>query len=274
MPAHRRVLALSAAAGALAIAAPAHAQPDDPYEYAHPAPDDPVAGHPEALPLPPPPPIVPHAVYGHPPAIMHPGPMHAGPMHPGPMYPGPMAMPYSAHGYGAPLPPRFDREEWLDECRRRIRGLDREERGGVIGGLLGGIAGGIIGNRAYDTKRLAGTLLGAGIGGAAGILIGSAIGAASDRRREDECAWRLDEYLAGGHAGYGHGYPGYGYPAYGYGYTLMPVVVAVPQRAVVRETVTEEYEEVPVRARTVTRTRTIHRSAPAPDKRVRMIKGK
>lgn len=270
---HRRLLALSVAAGALAVAAPVWAQPDDAYEYALPAPDAPPLAHPEPLPppVPVPPPIAPHAAVGNPPMTMHHGPMA--------MHPGPMAMPYAPHAYGAPLPPpRFDREEWLENCRGRIRGVDRKDVGGVIGGLLGGIAGGIIGNRAWDSRRTAGTLIGAGVGGLAGIAIGAAIGAASERRRDDECAWRLDEYLSIGQPGYGDGYGhpgyGYGYPAYGYGYTLVPVVVAIPQRQIVRETVTEEYEDVPVRARTVTRSRVIHRAAPAPDKRVRQIKGK
>jgi hypothetical protein len=267
MSVHRRLLALSAAAAALTVSAPAVAQADDPYEYAEPTPDVPPVAHPE--PLPPPmtmpvhPPVAAHGAFGHAPMAMH----H-----------GPMSMPYPPHGYGAPLPPRFDRDEWLENCRARIRGVDRKDIGGVIGGLLGGIAGGVIGNRAWDSRRTAGTLIGAGVGGLAGIAIGAAIGAASERRREDECAWRLDEYLSNGHPGYGYGYgygySGYGYPAYGYGYTLVPVVVAIPQRQIVRETVTEEYEDVPVRARTVTRSRAIHHSAPAPDKRVRLIKGK
>jgi hypothetical protein len=177
-----------------------------------------------------------------------------------------------------PAPP-FDRGAWLAECRERIRGVSREERGGIIGGLLGAAAGGVIGNRAWDGERLAGTLIGAGVGGLAGLAIGSAIGAAGDRKREDECAWHLDRYMAGGYPGYGYGHHGYaqGYPGYGYGYpaiAYVPVLVAVPQRAVVRETVTEEWVDVPAPARAVTRTKIIREIAPAGDKRIKYRKGR
>lgn len=306
MTACRRTLAISAAVCALAGAGPALAQPEDDYEFARPAPqdtviyreapivqplpgdaapaDDEVVG---GAPLPPPPPLAypaapPAPMIHHGPAagahhapVMHPPIMHPPVMH-APLGHGTMAHYLPPHGYAPPMPPRFDRDEWLADCRARIRGVDRKDRGGVIGGLLGGIAGGIVGNRVYDSERLAGTLIGAGVGGLAGIAIGVAIGAAGDRKREDECAWHLDRYMAGGYPGvaYGQGYPGYGY-GYGYwGYTLVPVMVAVPQRAVVRETVTEEYEHVPVRARSVPRTKVIPQSAPAPDKRMRYIKGK
>ena len=91
--------------------------------------------------------------------------------------------------------------------------------------------------------------------------IGTAIGAAGERRREDECALYLDRYTAEGYGypGYGYGYPGYGY-GYG-GYALVPVLVAVPQRQVVRETVTEEWVDVPVRSRSIPPRR---HPAPAP----------
>ncbi len=78
----------------------------------------------------------------------------------------------------------------------------------------------------------------------------------------------LDRYAAGGPA---YGYPGYGYPGYTYGYTLVPVMVAIPQRAVVRETVTEEWVDEPVRARAVTRSRVIQRR-PQPGKRIKYSK--
>lgn len=297
MSAHRLTLAVSCAVGALAISAPAFAQPEDPYEYAEPAPEGPVIFEEapvvqplpgdmvieDAGPLPPPPPLaVPPMAAPYPPVHHAPVPYHAPMMHPPLAHAPAMAHSPVPYGHGAPIPPAFDRDEWLDDCRVRIRGVDRKDRGSVIGGLLGGIAGGVVGNRVYDSNRLAGSLIGAGVGGLAGIAIGAAIGAASERRREDECAWHLDRYMAEhypqrpgvyahGQPGYGYGYPGYGY---GYaGYTLVPVVVAVPQRQVVRETVTEEVIDVPVRARSAPRR---YHAAPvsAPDKRVRLIKGK
>ncbi|MFA9200987.1 MAG: hypothetical protein ACEQR8_07335 [Cypionkella sp.] len=269
MSAHR--FAFTAAAGALAFSAPALAQPAEPYEYAQEAGepgivyDDAPMVQPVPLPLP-----VAAPPHGHHPMGAH----HPAPP---PAYPAyGHAMPPMAH----PRVPPFDRDAWLRNCRERIRGVSREERGSVIGGLLGAAAGGVIGNRAFDSERLGGTLLGAGIGGLAGLAVGAAIGAAGDRRREDECAWHLDRYMAGGHAGYGYGYPqaghGYGY-GYGYGYpavAYVPVLVAVPQRAVVRETVTEEWVDVPVPSRSVPRRAPVHHAAPAPDKRVKLIKGR
>lgn len=268
----RRLLAFTSAAGALAFAAPALAQPVDPYEYAEPAAEVDVVyqGEPvvQPLPLPPPAPVPAVRMHHHHTAV-------AAPV-PGPSY---AYAPPPPVGY-RPEPP-FDRGAWLADCRERIRGVSREERGGVIGGLLGAAAGGVIGNRAWDSERLAGTLLGAGVGGLAGLAIGSAIGAAGDRKREDECAWHLDRYMANGYRGHGYGYPGlahgygYGYPAYGYGYpavAYVPVLVALPQRAVVRETVTEEWVDVPAPAPTVTHTKRIRQSAPAADKRIKYTK--
>ena len=185
-------------------------------------------------------------------------------------------MPPQATHY--PTAPHFDRNAWLADCRERIRGVDRKDRAGVIGGLLGAVAGGLIGNRVWDSQRLGGTLLGAGLGGLAGAAAGSAIGAAGDRRSDDECAHYLDRHMASGHPGYGH--PGYGY-GYGYGYpavAYVPVMVQVPQRAVVREYVTEEWIDVPAEERSIstTQTKIIRQPAPAPrgDKRVKLIKGK
>jgi len=239
-------------------------------------PEPPMAGTIDA-PLPPPPP---HAMRGHGTAMHH-GPMHSGPLPGMPVYGGPQTYPYPVVAYpgaypGSPYGPGyagapFERDAWLADCHDRIRGVRRKDRAGVIGGLLGAIAGGVAGNRIADGNRLAGTLIGGGVGGLAGIAIGNAIGAAGDRRRGDECAWQLDRYMAAGHPGYGYGYPGYGY---GYGYTMVPVLVAVPQRQVVREYVTEEYVDEPVRARTVTRSWTERRAAPAPDKRLKIIKAR
>jgi len=299
MPYCRPTLALSAAVGALVFATPALGQAAADYEYAQAAPDsevvfrsDPViqplpttgpvpAPAPRAeiepqtietseAPLPPAPPLPPLPPYAE--AVPIPPPpggyasQHA------------YEAPAAPHGYAPPESAAFDREVWLDECRDRIRDVDRRDRARVIGGLLGAAAGGVIGNRAWGSKRLAGTLLGAGVGGLAGVAVGSAIGAANERRQDDECALYLDRYASAGfesgYPGYGapYGYPGpvadgYGYGGYGYagyaypyGYTLVPVLVAVPQRQVVRETVTEEWIDEPAPARPVTRARTIQRT--------------
>lgn len=296
----RRLLCLGAAAGALtAVPALAHPHashgptPETAYEYAEPLPpvfeSDPVVqpipvppsvvapaasyetGHhyPEA-PLPPP---APHAMHHAAPPMMHHGAPHvmhhAAPatMHHGaPLAYGHPGAPYPPQPAWAP-PPQFDRDAWLDDCRARIRGHDRRERGGIIGGLLGAIGGGIVGNRAYDSERLAGTLIGAGVGGLAGLAIGAAIGAAADRDRLDECEFYLDRYLTGYRPGPGYGYPGYGYAYPAYAMTYVPVVVQVPQRAIVREYVTTEWVDVPEPAtRTVTETRIIRQ--PAATKRI------
>lgn len=290
VPISCRLLTLSAAAGVLSGASPAAAQgvpplpePSFPYEYAAPAAEDevvfrsdpvvqdfPLPRHavpamPDAPPLPPP-------AYGA--ATAYP-PAHL-PYAPPVAYAPPSA--YPAPGYAHSSPPRFDRARWLEDCHDRIRGVDRDERASVIGGLLGAITGGVIGNRVADGERLGGTLLGGGIGGLAGMAIGSAIGAAGDRRRDDECAWYLDSYMAqpAPYAAYSHGYgyPGHGY-GYGYGYagyTLVPVLVAVPQRQVVREIVTEEWVDEPVRSRSIPPRR--HHAAPRGDKRIKLIKAK
>jgi len=216
-------------------------------------------------PIPPVPPAPPEAVYAAPPAA------YAVPQAYGAAYPYPGAYPGAYPGYAQSLPPQFDRDGWLADCHDRIRGVDRKDRAGVIGGLLGAAVGGVIGNRAWDSKRLAGTLLGAGVGGLAGVAIGTAIGAAGERRHEDDCAFYLDRYMAEGHGypGYAYGYPGYGY-GYGYaGYALVPVLVAVPQRQVVRETVTEEWVDVPVRSRSIPPR---HHPAPRPAKPTKYIK--
>jgi len=288
MTATRRSLALSAAAVALASAAPAAAHPGSDYEYAHPAPRGPVVFESEAVvqPLPHDAPMAEDYVYEREMVEeSYPAPHGALPPPGYPAAPGAYGAPYPYHANAGPMmPPQFDRDTWLARCNDRIRGVNRKDRAGVIGGLLGAVAGGVIGNRAWRSERLAGTLLGGGVGALAGLAIGSAVGAAGERRREDDCAWHLDRYMADypapgyGQPGYSYGYPAYGHaaPGYGYGYggyMLMPVIVAVPQRQVVRETVTEEWVDVPVRERTVNRTRTIHRPAPAPDKRIRYIKG-
>lgn len=169
----------------------------------------------------------------------------------------------------------YDREAWLDECRDRIRGRQRGSNGGIIGGLLGAIAGGVAGNRIFDSERLAGTLIGGGFGGLAGLAIGSLIGGRDRGRDIDECEDYLTRWEYQQQQRYQGGYQGaYGYQqGYTQGYMMVPVTVAIPQRAVVREYVTTEivteYVDVettePVRRRVITR--------PVPVKRQRYIKG-
>lgn len=162
----------------------------------------------------------------------------------------------------APAPVVLDREQWIDECRRRTDGRSEKEKGGIIGGLLGAVAGGIIGNVvAGSGDGLAGTLIGAGTGGLGGLLLGGLIGGGKKNDRYD-CEAALDGYLAQPNATFASRSipaPAYAYPAYGYApaYTgqyaysagcgcQQPQVAWVPvqtqqrQRVIVRETVREE----------------------------------
>ena len=295
-----RPLLHAAAIAAAAFGTPALAQSADSYEYAQPAPDAGVvyesrevvqgapadlpsvqhveviervaAPPPPAPPLPPVPPMPPMAHHPLPPP-----PVTYAPPPPPPYVEGAYPAPYPPQAYASAITAGFDRDRWLADCHDRIRGVDARDRGGVIGGLLGAIGGGVIGNRAWDRHRTAGTLLGAGVGGLAGLAIDSAIGAASERRHDDDCAYYLDEYMTGypgvaAYQGYG-AYPGYGYAGYGYagygGYALVPVLVAVPQRQVIRETVTEEWVDEPVRTRSIPAR---HHATPAPAPHDKYIK--
>ena len=62
----------------------------------------------------------------------------------------------------------------------------------------------------------------------------------------------------------------YGYPAVAY----VPVLVQIPQRAVVREYVTEEWVDVPAKAQPVAQTKIIRQPAPRPDKRIKRVRGR
>lgn len=284
----RHLLAFGSVTVAALAAAPALANPDmnyeeRVYEYAQPAPpqatDVIFRQDPVVQPLPAPRPAyaapAPGADYeyeydyeyeteaapgpAHHPAAHHQAPYHPHAMH-GAAHP---AQPTSWSG--PPLPPEFDRKAWIDECRDRIDGKDSSKKGGIIGALLGAIAGGVVGNRVWDSERLAGSLIGAGTGGLVGLAIGSAIGGSGKRSDREICEAYLDRYFAGyGYGNHGYGYPGYGY-GYGYGYTMMPVMIAVPQRAVVREYVTEEWVDVPVKHKPAKKVRYIKQ---APSKTV------
>jgi hypothetical protein len=167
----------------------------------------------------------------------------------------------NAGPYGTPVV--FEREQWVDECRRRTRGRSRNDTGLIIGGLLGAIGGGFAGNAiAGAGDKVLGTVLGVGGGGLIGGLIGSLFDGGRKRSLYD-CEAALDSYLSNyGNPGtriasreiaypaagyqYGYGFPqAYGYN-YGYAYApppqmvMVPVRTAVQQQVVVRET--ERYE--------------------------------
>ncbi|PKP90937.1 MAG: hypothetical protein CVT75_10250 [Alphaproteobacteria bacterium HGW-Alphaproteobacteria-14] len=176
-----------------------------------------------------------------------------------------------------PAPMVFEREQWLDECRRRTAGRNNDDTGLIIGGLLGAVAGGVVGHEiAKVGDRTLGTVLGVGGGGLIGGLLGSLIGGGKKKGRYD-CEAALDGYLTqygtptGRMASREIAYPayGYGYPAnYGYAYApppqtvLVPVRTEVQQQVVVRETVREETYTVPGAARAI----------PAPRPSPKMIK--
>jgi hypothetical protein len=173
-------------------------------------------------------------------------------------YPGQGYAP-QGYAYAAAQPAVFERQQWIDECRRRTRGQGRDDTGLIIGGLLGAIGGGIAGYEiAGAGDRVLGTILGVGGGGLIGGLLGSLFDGDDDDKYDCEAA--LDAYLSQ----YGApgarvasreiAYPAYGYPqGYSYGYTyappqqvvLVPVRTEVQQQVVVRETVREETYTVP-----------------------------
>lgn len=155
-------------------------------------------------------------------------------------------------------------EQWLEECYARTGGKRRSgERGQGIGGVLGAVAGGIAGNRiAGRGDRLAGSLIGAGVGGLAGAVAGGLIGR-SGRRGGYDCDAALERHLQLVQSGqfrpvhstasrviaapqYAPA-PQYYAPVQTYAQPVMYVEqqVQVPQRAVVREYVTEELVDVP-----------------------------
>jgi len=180
-------------------------------------------------------------------------------------YPG-----YAPHGYvPAAAPAVFEREQWIEECRRRTRGQNRDNTGLIIGGLLGAIGGGIAGYEiAGAGDRVLGTILGVGGGGLIGGLLGSLFDGDKKKNLYD-CEAALDSYLSAygapgtriasreiAYPAYGYGYP-QGY-SYGYTYAPPPQVVLVPvrtevqQQVVVRETVREERYTVPGASRVIT----------------------
>ncbi|MBB3034429.1 hypothetical protein [Alteriqipengyuania lutimaris] len=202
-----------------------------------------------------------------------------------------------------PLPPTYDRDDWIRDCRVYLRDRRRRgETGGVVGGIIGGAAGAYAGNRlADDGSRLAGSLIGGGIGGLAGVAIGTLIGLAGRDDAKRDCKQWLSHYeqalaaqaINGGGYAYGgddYGYRGdnYGYAqggayAYGGGYSssqVGAVVVTIEHQhaeryvPVIREEIVEEYYEV--EEREVVRERIVHPRPVQPrgDKRIKYIKTK
>ncbi len=192
------------------------------------------------------------------------------------------------HGYAPQMgyaPVVFERDQWIEECRRRTKDQGKDDTGLIIGGLLGAIAGGFAGYEiAGAGDRVLGTALGVGGGGLIGGLLGSIFDGDDDEDRYD-CEAALDSYLS--HYGApgprvasreiaypAHGYSyGYGYPAgYSYGYTyapppqmvMVPVRTEVQQQVVVRETERYETYTVPGAAREI----------PAPRPSPKMIKNR
>jgi hypothetical protein len=186
----------------------------------------------------------------------------------------------------APAPAVFERDQWIAECERRIKGQDKDDTGLIIGGLLGAIAGGVAGYEIAGVgDRVLGTVLGVGGGG----LIGGLLGSLFDGDDEDQydCEAALDSYLSQ----YGApgqriasreiAYPAYAPPAYGYGYpagysygysyapppqvVLVPVRTEVQQQVVVRETERFETYTVPGAVREI--------PTPAPSGKLLPIKG-
>jgi hypothetical protein len=197
--------------------------------------------------------------------------------------------PVVAGGFYSGAPVVFERDQWIAECRRRIKGRNRNDTGLIIGGLLGAIAGGVIGYEIGGAgERVLGTALGVGGGGLIGGLIGSLFDGDRKKNRYD-CEAALDSYLStygapGARiasreiaypayaAPYGYDY-GYGYPSgYAYGYTyapppqvvLVPVRTEVQQQVVVRENERYETYTVPGAERII--------PAPAPRPSPKMIK--
>jgi hypothetical protein len=197
---------------------------------------------------------------------------------------------YAPQGYA---PVVFEREQWLDECRRRTTGRSNDDTGVIIGSLLGAIAGGVAGYEIAGVgDRVLGTALGVGGGGLIGGLLGSLFGGGKKKDRYD-CEAALDGYLtqygtpygriasreieyapyAGGPA-YANSYS-YGYPAaysYGYAYAPPPQVVLIQvrteqqQQVVVRETERYETYTVPGAVREI--------PLPAPRPSPKMIKNR
>ncbi len=118
----------------------------------------------------------------------------------------------------APAPVVFEREQWLDECRRRTAGRKKKHR--------------------YDCDAALDGYL-------------SQYGAPGARIAAREIAY--SPYQAAPSYAYGYGYP----VNYGYAYAPPPQIVLVPvlsevqQQAVVRETVREETYTVPGAARVI-----------------------
>lgn len=185
---------------------------------------------------------------------------HSAAMAPAAMAQQPMAYHGAPMGYGFAMQPVvFDRNQWLEECRRRTAGQSRNDAGTIIGVLLGAIGGGVAGNLlAGAGDKVLGTAVGAVGGGISGGLIGSLFNRRGRARYDCEAA--LDGYMTQGTpvqriasreipmapmAPMAYAYPMMMQPTYAYGYApqqqvLIETRTQQPQQVVVRETVREE----------------------------------
>ena len=146
----------------------------------------------------------------------------------------------------------LEREQWLEECKRRTQNQGGGTDGGKVGGLLGAIGGGAAGY-GLAGETLGGTLLDAGVGGIASLLLGRLI--AGDGREEPfDCEAALDghldqhtqqqERIASRSIPGQDGAPASAPPAQPAG-TVVPVVTYQQQHVIIRETETVREELIP-----------------------------
>lgn len=191
----------------------------------------------------------------------------------------------------------FDRKDWLKQCSKEVRQKGRGLNAGVGPGLVTAAIGGVVGNRIYKKERLAGALIGGGAGGLLGLALGSLVSSISDKREAHKyCTSFLDNQMRGQNqqASYGNYsqaqqmqgaqmqnmqmYQNQYQGQYQTQMVYIPVMIQVPQRAVVRETV--EYVDVPRQAapqqtmiKEVVIERVVERQAePVRSKRLKYIK--
>lgn len=149
-------------------------------------------------------------------------PAYSPPAYGAPLYSAPNSPPYYADSYRAsaadiPYSATYERDAWLDYCRANYLDGNGSDRSGALGGL-------------------------------AGTGIGAAIDGDQRRERLDDCEIYLERTTGSYPRQPGPYYstsvqPARGaafYGTYGQQMVLVPVMVPIPQRAIVREYVTEE----------------------------------
>jgi hypothetical protein len=118
----------------------------------------------------------------------------------------------------------------------------------------------VVGNRVADGDRTLGTVVGGAVGAVAGAAIDKAEDKGAERALREECdAWYAAHQPPQGYPGGAYGYPGY---------VMVPVMLPAQQKPCVETTtVTEEWVDEPVRARSIPR-RAPHRDKRVKEKRV------